>query len=570
MLNDAHRHRAYKSAIQRAVKRIHSRGETVRLLDIGTGTGLLALYAAEAGADLIVACESNHTMANIARAVIKDNEHKYKESCRIVVQAVSSCDMISVNPEYKKTFNIIVSEVYDSELVGEGCLITYKHALTTLSTKNCIFIPSRATLFAQPMFSTSLDSFCPLPLFNDSCQQRTHISLKLPWEVHVDKMAGVQLGQQVELWQWEFNQESIESWMGSKNIRVPNDKICNGVIVWWKSDIDDQNSISTAPSSHKDFQEFRDHWMPLIYPLCTQKEHDLSLRINITELEIDVSHLECNCVNETDMIPAEMLNYRYIGYMNCSRLNQAYCDRSSKLLQSSTCNKLYYIGSPSTLPVLISRNLSCPVETVPASDVMRKSDDYTGAIVIDSCYDPFCLTSVSYYYKRELLERSLRSHDISLLPDKVVLFVTLVESTQLSNRVLSPDSIDGFNISSFSNLVKKCLREQVGDDMFDPVYLWEYEYRTLSTPTQLPSFHSCGDDFTAVFPVFQNGLVTNALFSLGFYFGDSLIQFGATDYFAKVDCYTFVDALQVERGDNVCIDFKLQNCQMVSFNAYKS
>ena len=115
MLNDQHRHKAYRSAIQQAIKKFHKKNESVRLLDIGTGSGLLTLYAAEAGADFIIACECNTTMANIARSVIKDNAHKFKNSTKIQIEAVSSCDLDTLYPEFTRSFNVIVSEVYDSE-----------------------------------------------------------------------------------------------------------------------------------------------------------------------------------------------------------------------------------------------------------------------------------------------------------------------------------------------------------------------------------------------------------------------------------------------------------------------
>lgn len=40
-----------------AVKEKHEMGEEANVLDIGTGTGLLSMMAAECGADSIIACE---------------------------------------------------------------------------------------------------------------------------------------------------------------------------------------------------------------------------------------------------------------------------------------------------------------------------------------------------------------------------------------------------------------------------------------------------------------------------------------------------------------------------------
>ena len=47
----------YQTALESAIKIMHQNGKPAHVLDIGTGTGLLAMMAARAGADSIVACE---------------------------------------------------------------------------------------------------------------------------------------------------------------------------------------------------------------------------------------------------------------------------------------------------------------------------------------------------------------------------------------------------------------------------------------------------------------------------------------------------------------------------------
>lgn len=45
--------------------------------------------------------------------------------------------------------NILVTEVFDTELIGEGAISIFNHAHNNLLEKNCIVIPDSATIYAQ-------------------------------------------------------------------------------------------------------------------------------------------------------------------------------------------------------------------------------------------------------------------------------------------------------------------------------------------------------------------------------------------------------------------------------------
>lgn len=68
MLNDKKRNSAFEHAIRR---RINQGFNTV--LDVGTGTGLLSLYAKDAGAKTVYACECSEVMTQIAKEVFESN-----------------------------------------------------------------------------------------------------------------------------------------------------------------------------------------------------------------------------------------------------------------------------------------------------------------------------------------------------------------------------------------------------------------------------------------------------------------------------------------------------------------
>ena len=87
MLRDAERNAKYETAIARAMKRLGQRSlplsspfqntdqssHSTLALDIGTGTGLLAMLAARGGASNVVACEMFPAMAKLAESTVAAN-----------------------------------------------------------------------------------------------------------------------------------------------------------------------------------------------------------------------------------------------------------------------------------------------------------------------------------------------------------------------------------------------------------------------------------------------------------------------------------------------------------------
>ena len=56
--------------------------------------------------------------------------------------------------------NILVAEVFDTELIGEEALETFKHALEELLEEDSIVIPQSAVIVAQPVQSVQDDPKC--------------------------------------------------------------------------------------------------------------------------------------------------------------------------------------------------------------------------------------------------------------------------------------------------------------------------------------------------------------------------------------------------------------------------
>ncbi|MFD3684320.1 50S ribosomal protein L11 methyltransferase [Nocardiopsis sp. NPDC058631] len=145
MLNDQGRNTAYRDAIH---AQVHS-GDLV--LDIGTGSGLLALLAAQAGAEHVVSCEADPMIAATARKIIADAGL----ADRVTVVDAMSTDL-RVGADLPRRADVLVSEVFDCGLLGEGALSTFAHAREALLTDNAVLIPGSARVWGQLVDSPEL------------------------------------------------------------------------------------------------------------------------------------------------------------------------------------------------------------------------------------------------------------------------------------------------------------------------------------------------------------------------------------------------------------------------------
>jgi SAM-dependent methyltransferase len=144
MLADRGRNEGLLRAIAAQVKP----GELV--LDIGTGAGLTALAAARQGAT-VVTCEANPIVAELARRVVRANQL----DDRVYVMNLPSTDL-EVGTHLHRRADVLVAEVFDADLLGEGAVPTIDDARSRLLRPDARLIPKRATVWCQLMQSSDL------------------------------------------------------------------------------------------------------------------------------------------------------------------------------------------------------------------------------------------------------------------------------------------------------------------------------------------------------------------------------------------------------------------------------
>jgi type II protein arginine methyltransferase len=131
MLHEPARNQAYQEAISRAVRP----GMTV--LEIGTGSGLLAMMAARAGAKRVVTCEADWRLAEAATQIVKSNGFADK-----VTVLHSHSTSLDAERDLDGGADVLVAEIFGNMLLNEAVLPSFEHAKENLLKPGAQVIPA--------------------------------------------------------------------------------------------------------------------------------------------------------------------------------------------------------------------------------------------------------------------------------------------------------------------------------------------------------------------------------------------------------------------------------------------
>ena len=238
MLNDLNRNATYEKAMHKAIHK----GNTV--LDIGTGSGLLSMLAARAGAKAVYTCETNPLIAEKAKEII--NKNGFKDTITVINRNSLNLDTDDSTPS---TFDVIIAEIFDAGLLGEGVLKVFQHATDKLLAPGGQLIPCKATVFAALVESRELWQEGCVEMVND-------LDFNLfnefsPWPYMQKRLSRFdhQLrSEPKEIFNFDFTSVPENGESKTVNFVANNDGLCHAISFWFRLHLDDEYSIDTSPT----------------------------------------------------------------------------------------------------------------------------------------------------------------------------------------------------------------------------------------------------------------------------------------------------------------------------------
>ncbi|MCB9230888.1 MAG: tetratricopeptide repeat protein [Bacteroidia bacterium] len=285
MLADTARNEAYDLALHKAVKPNHL------VLDIGAGSGLLSMMAARAGAGQVVACEMVETLAQTAQEIVDLNG--YAEKIKVLNLKSSS---LRVGEELPRKADLVVSEILDVGLLGEGVLPSLRHAAANLAAENSVMIPLKAEIRAvliesqQQRQISPLSQLCGFDLspFNKYRSQGTY---RL---VHLSTVPHQKLTEEFSVFTLDFRNLPPHVPPSNPNLHplkipVKRDGFVQGVAFWFKLWLDEEICLSSGPGGEMI------HWGQALFMLDSDRKvvagEELELVAKQSELLIAFDYL---------------------------------------------------------------------------------------------------------------------------------------------------------------------------------------------------------------------------------------------------------------------------------------
>ena len=274
MLADSARNGYYDQAISKVINK------DTKVLDIGTGSGLLAMMAARAGALSVVACEMQKDLAEAAKDIVKANGYDQQ----ISIRNKKSTDL-QVGEELPDKVDVVVSEILDCGGLGEGVLPSLRHAQKHLAKPGAIMIPAGISLYGMLIEIPSRHVINPMKEisgFDLSAFDRFRISNQYE-QVYLKHEDFKPLTEIFKLRDYDFHNIPEPCDIQSPEKRVltvsASDKgKIHAVAFWFDLHLDDKITVNSGPSG-----ELK-HWGQAIYYFENGPEIKLGQSIELAVL----------------------------------------------------------------------------------------------------------------------------------------------------------------------------------------------------------------------------------------------------------------------------------------------
>ena len=538
MLHDTERNQLYYKALAKAIAARRERNLPVNVLDIGTGTGLLSMMAARLGADTVYACEAFAPMAECAKKIIAENG--FADKIHIIPKRSTEIK-VGKDGDMPERANILVTEVFDTELIGEGAISTFSHAHKELLEDDCEVVPSVGNMYAQLVSSDIIRRWTKIEDINIKGAEPITAPTKMfrcggapsLHDLQLDQLpqhAFKALTKPQRVFRFDFSGKTPLEFDRTSVITpdVQDTGRVDAVLMWWDLEMDGEGEIilSCAPRwAHPtpDNMQWRDHWMQAIYYPYTELSVRLGDKVklisNHDEYSLWFDVVAATSDNEItkslrpvcDCGAHITFSRSRLGMLSDPVRRNVYINELKKHISNETV--CVSISDGSLLPLIaakigakhvytIEMNPMCKrfmadfiehndlsekitlldkrPEDITSDDIKHPVDLIMGEPVFQTSMLPW--DNMYFAYAINELSNKIRGN-AKVLPSSMTIYGVAVEYSDLWKIRADVGMCEGFDIKQFDDLIEITSTEV--DSNVEPQPLWEYPCRAVSKPEVL-------------------------------------------------------------------------------------
>jgi type III protein arginine methyltransferase len=256
MMNDARRNHAWDRALRRAIR------PGMRVLEIGSGAGMLALMAARAGAEKVTTCEKDLIAATVAREICECNGY----GSQVEVVGKKSQDLIP-GVDLERPADLLFCDIFADTLLSFDPLPALADA------RNRLLAPGAPVIPAAGVIKTALGRWKRYAI---ACRTTRAAGFDIsPFADLVRPSVTIEIGDpdlslcssEAEAFRFDFGLPfHPDAGRSEFSLEADCDGIVNGIVQWIRLELDSETALEAHPEPGAIFFSAPQFW-PLPEPV---------------------------------------------------------------------------------------------------------------------------------------------------------------------------------------------------------------------------------------------------------------------------------------------------------------
>lgn len=230
---------AYQAALRRHMAKAASAGQSVHVLDVGAGSGLLSVLAAAAGAASVTACEIHTPLALLARRVAAANG--FSKTINVVNMDAALLERMRDTP--RGGCNLVVTDLFDAGLLAHRIVPLLAALRSRVLQPGAVCMPAAATVYCMGVEArTDRVAGFDFSAFNRYRWGASYEAVRMDTTPHRRLTRPRRVAE--FFFDGRLRSSAIE---GTVKLDVIADGRLNAVCFWFDLHLDEEDTITSAP-----------------------------------------------------------------------------------------------------------------------------------------------------------------------------------------------------------------------------------------------------------------------------------------------------------------------------------